>query len=241
MGERRDLRELLKDTDFTQKRIIDDLANSDPEAYSPGRGVAGDIRRSEGRDFIKNIFVGFLLVGIVVGSFWISFLVGKRVLVPPVRNLPTLETAPLKAISKLDIERAVPVKEEPVIKEREIKAVEVKAKLPPPVAVKKIMTAKKIGAARTPVKTAVVKPAVKAPAEKTVSAKYYKVIAGTYKTAAEVNKVIKSLKEKGFRSYVKKISGLYRVQVGAFDESDKADPLVVQLKEKGFTPTIIIE
>jgi len=78
MGERRDLRDLLKDTDFTQKRIIDDLANSDTETDYPERGVAGDIRKSEGGDFIKNIFVGLLLVGIVVGSFWISFLIGKK-------------------------------------------------------------------------------------------------------------------------------------------------------------------
>jgi len=225
MGERRDLRDLLKDTDFTQKRIIDDLANSDTEADYPERGVAGDIKKSEGGDFIKNIFVGLLLVGIVVGSFWISFLIGKKVLVPPIKNLPTFEIPAPKAISKADIEKATPVKEEPIIKEREIKGTEVKAKLPKPIAVK---SASKPAAIKTPV-------------AQSKGIKYYKVIVATFKTANEANAFVKSLKEKGFQSYVKKLSGLYRVQAGAFDTKDKANPLVVKLKGKGFTPAIIIE
>jgi len=225
MGERRDLRDLLKDTDFTQKRIIDDLANSDNETDYPERGMAGDIKKSEGGDFIKNIFVGLLLVGIVVGSFWISFLIGKKVLVPPIKNLPTFEITAPKAISRSDIEKATPVKEEPVIQEREIKATEVKAKLPKPIAVK---TASKPASIKTPV-------------AQSKGIKYYKVIVGTFKAADEANALVKSLKEKGFQSYVKKLSGLYRVQTGAFDTKDKANPLVVKLKGKGFTPAIIIE
>jgi N-acetylmuramoyl-L-alanine amidase len=237
MGERRDLRDLLKDTDFTQKRIIDDLANSDTETDYPERGVAGDIKKSEGGDFIKNIFVGLLLVGIVVGSFWISFLIGKKVLVPPIKNLPTFEIPAPKPISKLEIEKATLVKEEPVIKEREINAAQVKAKLPKPIEVNKALTAKKVNLA----KTAAVMPAIKTPIAKTTGMKYYKVIIGTYKTAAEANDLVRSLKEKGFQSYVKKLMGLYRVQAGAFDKKEKAGPLVVKLKNKGFIPTIIVE
>jgi N-acetylmuramoyl-L-alanine amidase len=237
MGERRDLRDLLKDTDFTQKRIIDDLANSDTEADYPERGMAGDIKKSEGGDFIKSIFVGLLLVGIVVGSFWISFLIGKKVLVPPIKNLPTFEIPAPKAISRFDIEKATPVKEEPVIQEREIKGIEVKAKLPKPVSVKKIQTAAKPVAVKTASKPA----AIKTPVAQSKGVKYYKVIVGTFKAADEANALMKSLKEKGFQSYIKKLSGLYRVQAGAFDAKDKANPLVFKLKGKGFTPAIIIE
>jgi ribosomal protein L17 len=237
MGERRDLRDLLKDTDFTQKRIIDDLANSDNETDYPERGMAGDIKKSEGGDFIKNIFVGLLLVGIVVGSFWISFLIGKKVLVPPIKNLPTFEIPAPKAISRSDIEKATPVKGESVIQEREIKATEVKAKLPKPITVTKIQTAAKPVAVKTASKPA----AIKTPVAQSKGIKYYKVIVGTFKTASEANALVKSLKEKGSQSYVKKLSGLYRVQAGAFDTKDKANPLVVKLKGKGFTPAIIIE
>jgi len=237
MGERRDLRDLLKDTDFTQKRIIDDLANSDTEADYPERGVAGDIKKSEGGDFIKNIFVGLLLVGIVVGSFWISFLIGKKVLVPPIRNLPTFEIPAPKAISKADIEKATPVNEEPVIQEREIKGIDVKSKLPKPISVIKVQSAAKPIAVKATSKPA----AIKTPIAQSKGVKYYKVIVGTFKTAIEANTQVKSLKEKGFQSYVKKLSGLYRVQAGAFDTKDKANPLVVKLKGKGFIPSIIIE
>jgi len=237
MGERRDLRDLLKDTDFTQKRIIDDLANSDTEADYPERGVAGDIKKSEGGDFIKNIFVGLLLVGIVVGSFWISFLIGKKVLVPPIKNLPTFEITAPKAISKADIEKATPVNEEPAIQEREIKGADVRSKLPKPISVIKVQSPAKPAAVKATSKQA----AIKTPVARSTGIKYYKVIVGTFKTAIEANAQVKSLKEKGFQSYVKKLSGLYRVQAGAFDTKDKANPLVVRLKGKGFIPSIIIE
>lgn len=234
MGERRDLKDLLRDTDFAQKRIIDDLASSDAEPGYSDRGVAGDIKKSEGGDFMKNFFIGLLLIGIVVGSFWISFLIGKKVLVPPVKNLPTLEIPAPKAISPLDLEKATPVKEEPLIHEREIK----------PVAAKTAIAVKK-----APAKTAITAPAIKsqtaAVTKKTAAAKkpikYYKVIVGTFKTAAEAQELANSLKEKGFASFIKSISGIFRVQAGAFDTKEKAVPLVVRLKAEGFSPAIIME
>jgi hypothetical protein len=242
MGERRDLRDLLKDTDFTQKRIIDDLAGSDTASDYPERGFAGDMKRSEGGDFIKNIFIGFLLVGIVVGSFWISFLVGKKVLVPPVKTLPTFEFPVPKAISKLEIERAAPAKEEPEIKEREIKAVETKASLPKPVTAAKMSAAKNIiSSKKTGTVAPAVKTSIKTPVAKTTGIKYFKVIVGTYRTAAEANGMVISLKGKGFQSYAKAMSGLYRVQAGAFDKKEKSSPLMAKLTSQGFTPTLIIE
>ncbi len=245
MGERKDLRDLLRDTDFAQKRIIDDLANSDNEPSFNERGVAGDIRKSEGGDFVKNIFVGLLLVGIVVGSFWVSFLIGKKVLVPPVKNLATVEVpvqAP-KTVSNADLEKATPVAEEPVAEEpattlgpeqpitpRAAKAIAAKAGLPKPITSKKLAASKKL-------KTKAVPKA----AAKTKGSKFYKVIVGTFPTAGEANQLVAQLKKGGFGSYVKKIAGGYRVQAGAFDSSAQASPLVVKLKNKGFTSEIIME
>ena len=218
MGERKDLRDLLRDTDFTQKRIIDDLANSGSEAGSDEREVIGDIRRSEGGDFIKNFFVGLLLIAIVVGSFWVSFLIGKKILVPPVKNLPTTEVTMPQTVSPIEIEKAMPVKEvEPAIKE-----IEIKAQLPRPIA-----------APKPPAKV----PAVKKPA----GIKFYKVIVASVKTAEEAYNITASLKQNGFQSYVKVLAGSLRIQAGAFDTKDKAVPLVAKLKAKGFSPTIIIE
>lgn len=236
MGERKDLRDLLRDADFTQKRIIDDLASSGSETGFEERGVAPDIRKSEGGDFIKNIFVGLLLVGIVVGSFWISFLIGKKVLVPPVKNLQTVEMPAPKAISPIDIETAAPATEEMEIKEREITpAPVVEYKNKPSLAVKPKPKPRPVAVLTNPA------PAVKPVIAKTKGMKFYKVIVGTYQTVDEANNLTQKLRENGFLYYVKQISGSFRVQAGAFDAMEKAQPLVEKLKAKGFTPTIIIE
>jgi cell division septation protein DedD len=242
MGERKDLKDLLRDTDFTQKRIIDDLASSDVETYDESRDVGRDLRRSEGGDFIKNFFVGILLVAIVIGSFWVSFLIGKKVLVPPVKNLPTFEStqqAP-KAISKNELESAMPVQEEAPISEREIKEVEVKASLPRPIApIIKRTTVTTYRQAEIPVKTSIPK------TTKTTVARtgtFYKVIVGNYGTIAETKQVTAALRVSGFQTYAKKTTtGYYRIQAGAFDTREKALPLVGKLKAKGFNPTIIAE
>jgi len=215
MAERKDLRDLLRDTDFTQKRIIDDLANAEADPGASERDISGDISRSEGGDFIKNVFLGLLLVGIVIGSFWVSFLIGKKVLVPPVKNLPTMEIPAPKAISQADIEKAEPVKEEPVM-EKEITAAPVKA----PVVKKKPIT----------VTLKQAKPG-----------QLYKVTMGSYKTMSDAQKVTASLKHNGFVSFIKKVGVYYRVQVGAFDTKEKASPLVARLKAKGYSPKVIVE
>ena len=235
MGERKDLRDLLKDTDFKQKRIIDDLAGSSEEGLFEERGLAKEIKKSEGGDFIKNFFVGLLLIGIVVGSFWVSFLIGKKILVPPIKNLPTFEIPVPKPVSKAALENAEPlqsaaVEEEPIL-EREIKPAPVVSK-PSAKPVKKTVTA------QTAVKPKTIKPVA------TVAGKgalLYKVVAGTFSTSAKAISLSSSLKNKGFQSYVKKISSGFRVQAGAFDTREQAASLVAKLKAKGFSPSIIQE
>lgn len=93
-----------------KKIIIDDLASYEQEI-----GVSRP-RRKRGRlsDFLKNVFVGLLLVGIVVGSFWVSFLIGKRVLVP-VKTLSTRELEPIEEDVNVEVPTSVvviPVTEE---------------------------------------------------------------------------------------------------------------------------------
>ena len=243
MGERKDLRDLLRDTDFAQKRIIDDLASSDNEPSYNERGVAGDIRRSEGGDLVKNIFVGLLLIAIVIGSFWISFLIGKKVLVPPVKNLPTAEMpaqAP-KTVSNADLANATPVQgesldEEQPITEKEIKTVDKAAGLPKPVAIKKAAAARKLPKTAAALKKTAAKPAVKSK-----GGKYYKIIVGSFSSMSDAAAVSARLKQSGFPSYVKKVGALYRVQAGAFETQAKAAPTLLKLHNKGFTTTLVLE
>jgi cell division septation protein DedD len=259
MGERKDLRDLLRDTDFTQKRIIDDLANSGIESYSE-KDTGEKIRRAEGGDFIRNFFVGVLLIGIVIGSFWASFLIGKKLLVPPVKNLPTYELPVPKTVTKSEIESAIPANEdETPIPEHEIKAIDKKEGLPKPV-----LSAKKIAAGRAmknseskavvgtvsantativakPQTVAKVAETTTAPAmgTKTLAGRHYKAIAGTYKTLSDAKIVISYLKKNGISSFAKKTkTGLYRVQAGAFESKAKAAPMLAKLKAKGLHPVL---
>ena len=233
MAERKDLKDLLRDTDFTQKRIIDDLATSEIDTF-PERGVGRDIRRSEGGDLIKNFLVGVLLVAIVVGSFWISFLLGKKVLVPPVKNLQTMqpvESAAPKPVSKSELESATPVQgeEEAPIPEKEIKAVEKKEGLPKPIMRAAPKASEAIPAYAT------------TPAAPPSKGSYYKIIVGNYATMADAKRVTTVLKARGFQSYTKRTAAGYRVQAGAVQTRAQALPIFNKLKAKGFTPSIIVE
>ncbi len=194
-----------------KKIIIDDLASYEEEI-----GVGREIRRRGGfGEFLKNIFVGLILIGIVVGSFWVSFLIGKRVLVP-VKNLETRETPNL-------VEEKIPVEEEDLSVLATPEKTAKPAEKATPVPSKRIET----------VKTTVASP------EKMM---YYKVQAGLFTTKADADALVGSLKEKGVKAFVRKVSGSeYRVQVGAYRTRSSAQVLVNDLQSKGVEATIIYE
>ena len=188
-----------------EKRIIiDDLASYEEE-IGVGRGMK---RRGGFIEFLKNIFVGLLLIGIVIGSFWVSFLIGKRVLLP-VKPLATVELPP--------IEESIPLEEETE-------------------ALTVLVTPEESSAPEVSVKVVEPKPE---PLEKI---RYYKVQAGLFEAQAEAQALVDKLKEKGFTSFVRKMSdSAWRVQAGAFRTKDRAQVLVDQLKAKGFESVIIYE
>ena len=194
-----------------KKIIIDDLASYEEEI-----GVGREIRRRGGfGEFLKNVFVGLILIGIVVGSFWVSFLIGKRVLVP-VKNLETRETPNL-------VEEKIPVEEEDLSVLATPEKTAKPAEKATPVPSKRIET----------VKTTVASP------EKMM---YYKVQAGLFTTKADADALVGSLKEKGVKAFVRKVSGSeYRVQVGAYRTRSSAQVLVNDLQSKGVEATIIYE
>lgn len=231
MGERRDLRDLLRDTDFEQRRIIDDLS-SYREDEQPDKDITRDIKRGGVSDFFKNLFVGLFLVAIVIGSFWISFLVGKRVLVPPVKNIPSMELP--RPITRLQASNAEAVRSFEGMKESFRDQVS-------------NVTSKFKGAA--PAKETVAKPAtVTSPAPAPVPVKkdqvkifHYKVVGGIFASQNDAQILARKLTNAGFPQYVKKVSGMWHVQVGAFETKSQALSLISRLKAKGFSPRIVYE
>ena len=201
MEEERGFREIGKPGN--KHVIIDDLTSYDKE-----KGVAKDInRRSSDFGWLKNIFVALLLVGIVVGSFWISFLIGKRVLTP-VKPLRSEKVMPVPESTAPIVEEEVVIEEEAVVPKPEPKPEPMPEPKPVP-------------------KTAPVK-------EPSVT-KYYKVRVGSFTTSAAAYNTEKQLKNAGFPTFVRKIdSGMWTIQVGAFVKKSQADSLVGQLKAKEF-------
>ncbi|MFC1559741.1 SPOR domain-containing protein [Candidatus Margulisiibacteriota bacterium] len=215
MGERRDLRDLLRDTDFEQRRIIDDLSSYRDDQDE--KDLSKEIKRGGASDFFKNLFVGLFLVAIVIGSFWISFLVGKRVLVPPIKNIPTVEFPKPKAVTPLQVktaEKVAPVQAAPAVVNEPDKTV---------------ATAPKVTT------TTQSDPAIYA------AKKYYKVIAGTFASSGDAQVMARRLAKTGFPYYIKKMSGMWRVQVGALEARNQAQTLVARLKAKGFSSEIVYE
>lgn len=196
-----------------KKIIIDDLASYEEEI-----GVGRGVRRGGGfGEFLRNVFVGLLLIGIVVGSFWVSFLIGKRVLVPvkPLvsRQLPPIEEA--KPISEEDLSMYATVEEK-------AQAEEFAKRIEP----------------KTDVKTA----PPEAMKYEPVHEKYYKVEVGLFTTKAEADALVSSLKAKGINCFIKKLSSsAFRVQAGAYATRDRVQQQVNELKQKGVNSEIVYE
>ncbi len=212
MQEERGFRETGKPGD--KHVIIDELNSFDDEI-----GVAKDLGRRRSSDFgwLKNIFVAFLLVGIVVGSFWISFLIGKRVLTP---------VKPLKS------EKVVPIEEDVLIFSEETE--------PPAPVVEK--PAPKPEPKPEPKEVAEPSPITQPKTASTIPIKYYKVHVGSFASRAQASSYAEKLKSAGYPTYVKEVgSSAWTVQVGAFNLRSQAESLVGSLKTKGFGSSIVYE
>ena len=162
---------------------------------------------------VKSFFVFFLLIAIIVASFWVSYLLGKRILMP-VRKLPgpTIEVTipePPAAIAALQ-------EFEEITKEVRIEPAKPRPKI--------------------------VKKTVKPGEQYTyVEKRYYKVQVGIYVHKSNAIKTAERLEASGFQTYMKKVDQGWRVQVGAYIKESMAQSLQKALKAKGFTASVIFE
>jgi cell division septation protein DedD len=173
---------------------------------------------------VKNVLTFGLLLVVVVASFWVSFQLGRRILMPvkkipgpPRIEAPIPETpASIKALQKLQAALSADAK----------KMTAVKAKLP----------AKSATVVALPAK------AVKAPPVRSASGKgYYKVQAGWFTDKTLAGDLAEKLKAAGCPVFVRKANGGWRVQAGAFRLKKQAEALRQQLIAKGFKPQVIFE
>ena len=184
------------------------------------RGIdLGPKRKNGFLVFIKNLLLFVLLVAIIVSSFWVSFLLGKRILVP------------VKKTPKQRIELALPESgPSPAALQRleEVMIEEIEKDSSPAAAAK--AEPKKV------VKPKAIKKVYSQKAER-----YYKVQAGVYSDIDNAKERAKKLQTIGFATYIKKVSKGWRIQVGAFYKKVQALHLQSSLSAKGFESTIIYE
>ena len=167
--------------------------------------------------FVKNVILFILLIGVISASFWVSFLLGKRILVPvkkiPERRIDIVIPEPPSSIAALqDLEEVMEAELEKAGPPRKTVA----AAEPEVVAEPKVTKSRGV-------------------------VPYYKVVVGLYADKERATALVQDLKTNGFGSYLKKMNAGWRVQVGAFKSKIYAQNLQRSLRVKGFDSEIIYE
>jgi cell division protein FtsN len=187
-----------------------------PQQPEEPEGFSVTPRPSRFTALLKNALTFLLLILIVLASFWISFQLGRRVLMPaekipgpPRIEAPVPETPEsIKALQKLQAAVSAEAKKRTAPK-----------KIAPP------LTA----AQRTTTAYRRTKPG------------YFKVQAGWFADREQAQALADKLEAADFEVYIRKASGGWRVQAGAFRVKSQAETLKQALLDKGFKPRIIFE
>lgn len=161
----------------------------------------------------RGLFIAIVMILVVVGSFWASFLIGKSMLTP-VKSLSTEGTLPLEEVAPILLPEIVP--QEGIVPEK----IEIPIKKEAPVVGKK--TGVKVKSARGG----------------PLASKWYKVQAGAFKDRESALELEKQLKLQGYPTHVYRKAGLWEIQVGAFKAEWRAKKLVGELQDKGFKASI---
>ncbi|OGB88821.1 hypothetical protein A2625_02110 [candidate division WOR-1 bacterium RIFCSPHIGHO2_01_FULL_53_15] len=166
---------------------------------------------------LKNILVFFVLVGVVVASFWISFQLGKKILIPtkkfPEPKITAEIPEPPPALQKLQDKLMA-----------ELTAGETK-NAPKAVRNEKLdnfapQTPRPAGSKRQ---------------------RYYKLQVGLFDDKALADELAGRLKTAGIDVFVRKVSGGYRVQAGAYKTKAMAAARQETLNEKGYESQVVFE
>ncbi|MFH1347137.1 MAG: SPOR domain-containing protein [Candidatus Margulisiibacteriota bacterium] len=199
----------------------DQNQNPAPEQIEESKVMHDIPRRNRFFSFIKSLFVFSLLAVIIVGSFWVSFNLGKKILVPVKKNMPNrIEAAiPEPPVSIVDLQEMDKIADK-ILEDEKASAVK---QQPKP------KTSRKI-AYKAP------KPRYSSP-----SVKHYKVQAGLFSNKTSALNLARKLRAQGIEAFARSVSEGWRVQAGAYESKQWAQKQQSSLKAKGFDSTLVHE
>ena len=202
-----------------------DLGPYESDEIGIGRSIVRT--RKPAYSVMRGMMFAALVALLVVGSFWVSFLVGRKILVP-VKKLPKMDVPAVKAYSIFP--QGGKTEKGP---EKKI----IKLVLPPvpsqEAVIRPVKRAKKAGKKKVVV---TVEP------EKKANPVFYKVYAAVEASKDKTADLMKKLGGEGFECYSRQIEGdNWAVQAGAFKDKAKALMLMKDLKAKGFSPKLITQ
>jgi len=185
--------------------------------------------------FLKHVLLFVVLFCVIVASFWVSFRLGKRILVPAKnktdKKIEVAVPKPPPAIAKLnkleDLKSIVVDEEVAELVEEEV--------------VEEEKVAEVVVAKPEPKPKPMPKPRPKPKPEIADSTEFYKVQAGIFALREGAMELFKKLDANGFEALVIKTSRGWRVQAGAFRSQSYAKDLQSSLKAKGFDSVLIHE
>ncbi len=209
-------------------------------------GVASELKRQEERsEVIRKTWIGLSVLILVVGSFWMSFYLGSKIL-SPVKRLPEIQVpSPIEEMNDRSASFGTTVTKE----KSEQVAIPEELKAPP----EKAVRASDIAPAIREMKAEIAKPEVrklitpvvkKAVMKKKepVSSKSVKVRVAVASDKETADAIIRKLADKGFEAFAKKMEdGSLSVQAGVFKTRSNAQKLAGELKDNGFPAELISE
>ncbi len=171
---------------------------------------------------LKNLFLFLLLVAVIAGSFWVSFLMGKNIL-SPVKKVPTIDLITSEANTMDEIARIT----------FEVQSLTLEGAAP---------KGEKISAKKTESSEEYMKPKIShkrtlAPAVEQKISFAYKIQTGLFASRSNAQALVKSLKKQGYEAQ-SEISGKYTKVFVPAETLSSAKKIARDLRAKGFEAVV---
>lgn len=195
-------------------------------------GIGRQFKKDRTKLSVRGLVFVLVVILLVICSFWISFLVGRKLLTPE-NQIKELEQ--LGHVEEVELPKHVTPEKKPARKIEPVPPVMpvIEEPVPAPAIVKP--------AVKKPAKAKAVKRPVPAEEEvsEPVSSGLYTVRAGSAGNKEDAVNMVEKLRADGIEAFQKESGGTYVIQAGVFRSKANAQKLVDELEAKGYKAKIV--